>query len=149
MLEVAQKKINKKKLTSYTLVEGDAENLPFEDNSFDCVTIAYGLRNLGSPQKGLEEFNRVLRDGGELAILEFMEPKSNFLKRFFGFYFNSILPRVGALFSNSKAYRYLPESVKNFMNNKELEETLQKTGFKKLISKNFSFGITSVFIFTK
>ena len=149
MLEVAQKKINKKKLTTYTLVEGDAENLPFEDNSFDCVTIAYGLRNLGSPQRGLEEFNRVLKDGGELAILEFMEPKSNFLKRVFGFYFNSILPRVGALFSNSKAYRYLPESVKNFMNNKELEETLQKTGFKKLISKNFSFGITSVFIFTK
>ena len=149
MLEVAQNKINKKKLIGFTLVEGDAENLPFEDNSFDCVTIAYGLRNLGSPQRGLEEFKRVLREGGKLAILEFMEPQSNFLKRIFGFYFNCILPKVGALFSNSKAYRYLPESVKNFMNNKELEIMLLEVGFTKVTSKNISFGITSGFIFTK
>tara|TARA_Y100000588_G_C14175632_1_gene891214 strand:- start:547 stop:1260 length:714 start_codon:yes stop_codon:yes gene_type:complete len=149
MLAVAQRKIDKKKLNGYTLIEGDAENLPFEDSSFDCVTIAYGLRNLGSPKKGLEEFNRVLKDGGKLAVLEFMEPQSNFLKRVFGFYFNFILPKVGALFSNSKAYRYLPESVKNFMNNKELEKTLEEIGFIKVVSKNFSLGITSVFIFTK
>mgnify|MGYP001241385725 CR=1 FL=1 len=144
MLEIAKKKANKYKFNDIIFIEGDAENLPFEDNSFDKVVISYGLRNLGDVEKGLKEFYRVLKPGGKLGVLEFFEPKSTIMTKLFKFYFNKVLPRIGSLFSNSKAYRYLPESVENFVSPEELKKLLENSNFSNCFTKNMSFGITTI-----
>ena len=144
MLEIAKKKLKKFKIDDIDFIEGDAENLPFNDNTFDKIVISYGLRNLGDCQKGIEEFHRVLKPGGKLGILEFLQPQSTIIAKIFKFYFNKILPRVASLFSNSKAYRYLPESVENFMSPNELKVLLKEVSFNNISSKNMSFGITTI-----
>jgi len=144
MLEIAKKKLKKFKIDDIDFIEGDAENLPFDDNTFDKIVISYGLRNLGDCQKGIEEFHRVLKPGGKLGILEFLQPQSTIIAKIFKFYFNKILPRVASLFSNSKAYRYLPESVENFMSPNELKVLLKEISFNNISSKNMSFGITTI-----
>ena len=149
MLEKAKEKSKKYKIDDISFIEGDAENLPFDDNTFDKLVISYGLRNLGNCEKGLSEFYRVLKPNGKIGILEFLHPKSTIIARIFKFYFNKILPRVASLFSNSKAYRYLPESVENFLSADELKLALNKVGFDDVSSKNMSFGITSIINATK
>ena len=144
MLEKARQKSKKYNISDIDFIEGDAENLPFDDNTFDKVVISYGLRNLGSFKKGLSEFHRVLKPSGKLGILEFLHPRSTFTAKLFKFYFNNILPRVASLFSSSKAYRYLPESVENFLSSDELEILLKDAGFKEIKSKNLTFGITTM-----
>ena len=149
MLEKAKQKSKKYKIDDISFIEGDAENLPFDDNTFDKLVISYGLRNLGNCERGLSEFYRVLKPNGKIGILEFLHPKSTIIARIFKFYFNTILPRVASLFSNSKAYRYLPESVENFLSADELKSALNKVGFDDVSSKNMSFGITSIVNATK
>ena len=144
MLEKAKQKSKKYNISDIAFIEGDAENLPFDDNSFDKVVISYGLRNLGSFEKGLAEFHRVLKPNGKLGILEFLHPQSTIIAKLFKFYFNNILPRVASLFSNSKAYRYLPESVENFLSSDELELLLKNAGFTNVKSLNMTFGITTM-----
>ena len=144
MLEVAKKKSKKFNIKDITFIEGDAEDLPFEDNTFDKLLISYGFRNLGDPEKGLHEFYRVLKPGGEVGILEFFQPKSTIMAKVFKFYFNKILPRIASLFSNSKAYRYLPESVENFVTPNELKILLERAHFHNILLKNMSFGITTI-----
>ena len=144
MLEIAKKKSKKLKVDDIDFIEGDAESLPFNDNTFDKLVISYGLRNLGDCKKGLEEFYRVLKPNGKLGILEFLRPKSTIMAKIFKFYFNNILPRIASLFSNSKAYRYLPESVENFISPDELKILLKEVGFHDVSSKNMSFGITTI-----
>ena len=149
MLEKAKQKSKKYKIDDISFIEGDAENLPFDDNTFDKLVISYGLRNLGNCERGLSEFYRVLKPNGKIGILEFLHPKSTIIARIFKFYFNKILPRVASLFSNSKAYRYLPESVENFLSADELKSALNKVGFNDVSSKNMSFGVTSIVNATK
>ena len=149
MLEKAKQKSKKYKIDDISFIEGDAENLPFDDNTFDKLVISYGLRNLGNCERGLSEFYRVLKPNGKIGILEFLHPKSTIIAKIFKFYFNKILPRVASLFSNSKAYRYLPESVENFLSAHELKLALNKVGFDDVSSKNMSFGITSIVNATK
>ena len=149
MLEKAKEKAKKYKIDDISFIEGDAENLPFDDNTFDKLVISYGLRNLGNCERGLSEFYRVLKPNGKIGILEFLHPKSTIIAKIFKFYFNKILPRVASLFSNSKAYRYLPESVENFLSADELKLALNKVGFNDVSSKNMSFGITSIVNATK
>ena len=144
MLEIAKGKSKKLKINDIDFIEGDAESLPFSDNTFDKVVISYGLRNLGDCEKGVKEFHRVLKPNGELGILEFLQPQSTIIAKAFKFYFNKILPRIAALFSNSKAYRYLPESVENFMSPNKLKKLLKEVGFQDISSKNISFGITTI-----
>ena len=144
MLEKAKQKSKKYNISDIDFIEGDAENLPFDDNSFDKVVISYGLRNLGNFEKGLSEFHRVLKPNGRLGILEFLHPRSTVSAKLFKFYFNNILPRVASLFSNSKAYRYLPESVQNFLSSDELELLLKDVGFTGVKSSNMTFGITTM-----
>ena len=144
MLEIAKKKSSKYNIDDILFIEGDAENLPFEDNTFDKVVISYGLRNLGDPNKGIKEFYRVLKPEGTLGVLEFFEPKSTIMTGLFKLYFNKILPRIASLFSNSKAYRYLPESVENFVTSEELKILFQNNSFKDISTKNMSFGITTI-----
>jgi len=144
MLEIAKEKSKKLKIEDINFIEGDAENLPFEDNSFDKVVISYGLRNLGDCEKGIKEFHRVLKPNGKLGVLEFLQPKSTIIAKVFKIYFNKILPRIASLFSNSKAYRYLPESVENFISPDDLKILLKRVGFNDISSKNMSFGITTI-----
>ena len=144
MLDIAKKKSKKMNAEDIVFMEGDAENLPFDDNAFNKLVISYGLRNLGDCKKGLEEFYRVLKPNSKIGILEFLHPKLTIMSKLFKFYFNNILPRVASLFSNSKAYRYLPESVENFMTPNELKILLEEVGFKNVSCNNLTFGITTI-----
>ena len=126
-------------------VEADALDLPFADKSFDALTIAFGLRNLENPQRGLREMRRVIRPGGALVILEFSKPIVPVMGSAFNFYFHHILPRIGAVISGDrKAYQYLPDSVRQFPAQAELAEWLLAAGFVDVSYKNLSGGIAAL-----
>ena len=147
MLAVGQTKIEAKKLTSVIqLVKTDAEKMPFNDNQFDAITIAFGVRNFENLSKGLAEMNRVLKPGGQLFILEFSKVKTFPIKQFYNFYFRYITPTIGKLFSKSnQAYSYLPNSVAVFPEGEEMCVILQESGFKNTLCKPVSFGIASIY----
>tara|TARA_B100000700_G_scaffold111610_1_gene125653 strand:+ start:233 stop:946 length:714 start_codon:yes stop_codon:yes gene_type:complete len=146
MVHHAQKKaISKGNSDNFTFVQGDGENLPFEDNSFDALTISYGFRNIGHFEQAMAEFNRVLKPGGICAVLEFQEPRSKIFGKIYQFYFKYILPRIGAFFARSDAYRYLPESVQNFLTREEMLELMQSKGFSNQKFEDLTFGVTSLF----
>jgi demethylmenaquinone methyltransferase/2-methoxy-6-polyprenyl-1,4-benzoquinol methylase len=127
------------------LAEGNALRLPFADQSFDIVTIAFGLRNLERVDLGLAEIFRVLRPGGRVAILEFSRPILPGFRQLFTFYFNRILPRIGAIISGSStAYTYLPQSVGNFPDQKNLARMMTMTGFSGVRYHNLSLGIAAL-----
>lgn len=145
MLKLAEKKLNDLGLknsnqTSLTLNAMSAEKLEFPDQSFDAVTISFGLRNVGDKERALEEFKRVLKPGGKLFVLEFFQSKSGILSHLFRFYFHFILPLIGALFSDKKAYTYLPKSVDSFYEIQEFSKILEKKGFLKSRQKIFLWG---------
>jgi demethylmenaquinone methyltransferase/2-methoxy-6-polyprenyl-1,4-benzoquinol methylase len=126
-------------------VEADALSLPFADKSFDALTIAFGLRNLENPQRGLREMRRVIRPDGALVILEFSKPIVPVMGPAFNFYFHHILPRIGALISGDrKAYQYLPDSVRQFPAQAELAEWLRAAGFTDVGYRNLSGGIAAL-----
>lgn len=132
MLEVGVKKVKNKNLEDTISLEwGDSENLRFEDNSFDAVTVAFGVRNFGNLEKGIEEIYRVLKPGGKAVVLEFSRPRLPVFKQLYDFYFKAILPTIGKLTSRDpKAYRYLYESVQAFPDYDSFTEVLTKRGFK-------------------
>jgi demethylmenaquinone methyltransferase/2-methoxy-6-polyprenyl-1,4-benzoquinol methylase len=126
-------------------VEADALCLPFADESFDALTIAFGLRNLEDPLQGLAEMRRVLKPGGALVILEFSKPVVPVFKHCFNFYFRHILPKVGALISgDGTAYQYLPDSVSKFPDQDELVAILHSIEFKEPAYRNLSGGIAAL-----
>ena len=115
MLELAKKKIDKRGLTDkFEVVQGDAESLPFLNNTFDALSISYGIRNVGTISTALSEFHRVLKPSGRLSILEFAEPEGWFFGGLYRFYFDHILPKIAGVLSSKSAYSYLPESVRHF-----------------------------------
>lgn len=119
----------------------DALHLPFSDASFDLITTAFGFRNLASYEAGLREFARVLKEGGELGILEFTEPNAGPMARLFRFYFKNILPRVGgAISGNAEAYQYLPGSVSKFPSPPELSALMEESGFRDIRIASWNFG---------
>ena len=127
------------------LTEGNAMQLPFADQSFDVVTIAFGLRNLERVDLGLKEILRVLKPGGRAAILEFSRPIVPIFRQLFEFYFHRILPQIGSLISGSKtAYTYLPQSVSNFPDQKRLAALMRETGFSNVRYHNLSAGIAAL-----
>src|SRR5882724_5057540 len=127
------------------LSEGDALNLPFAANSFNAVTISFGLRNLESFSGGLSEILRVLKPGGRAGILEFSQPVLPIFSHLFGFYFSKILPFIGRLVSGSNsAYTYLPESVSKFPNQKTLASMMTEIGFDHVRYHNLSGGIAAL-----
>jgi demethylmenaquinone methyltransferase/2-methoxy-6-polyprenyl-1,4-benzoquinol methylase len=129
------------------LAEGDALHLPFAREQFDAVTIAFGLRNLVNVEGGLVEILRVLKPGGRAAVLELSHPVFPPLRWAFGFYFDHILPRIGAIVSGSSfAYRYLPDSVRAFPTQQRLAEMMRAAGFVKVNYHNLSGGIAAVHI---
>lgn len=126
-------------------VEADALRLPFGDGTFDLVTTAFGFRNLANYGEGLKEIRRVLRAGGEIAILEFCEPKGELFGAMYRFYFRRILPVVGGVISgDSAAYSYLPRSVGRFPGPQELAELIDAAGFEKVRFERWMGGIVAL-----
>ena len=130
-----------------SMQQGDSENLPFDDNSFDAYTVGFGVRNFENLNKGLSEMHRVLNPGGITVILEFSKPKRFPIKQLFGFYFKYIMPTIGNLLSkDSSAYTYLPESVMAFPEGEDFLNEMGKVGFKNLRQKKLTGGIASIYI---
>ena len=147
MLEIGRKKIQGKKLENHLeLKQADACSLPFEESTFDAVTVAFGARNFEDLNRGLREMNRVLKPGGKVVILEFSNPKRFPIKQLFSFYFNGILPAIGKLISShDSAYTYLPESVKAFPDGERFTKNLEETGFRSIKTKELTLGIASIY----
>jgi demethylmenaquinone methyltransferase/2-methoxy-6-polyprenyl-1,4-benzoquinol methylase len=147
MIAIGREKIAKKKLNHIIhLQKADAENLPFENNSFDAITVAFGVRNFENLEKGLAELRRVLKEDGKLVVLEFSQPKAFPVKQLFGFYSTYILPQIGKMVSSdSSAYTYLPESVKAFPEGNAFLDILHSQGFKSTKWISLSFGISAIY----
>jgi demethylmenaquinone methyltransferase / 2-methoxy-6-polyprenyl-1,4-benzoquinol methylase len=144
MLEVGRKKVQRRGLSSKVeLLKGDSENLGFEENKFDAVTVGFGVRNFENLEKGLGEIRRVMRPGAMLVVLEFSRPKRSPFRQIYNFYFKTILPKLGRLISKDKsAYTYLPESVELFPDGQDFENILKKVGFKDTTCEALTFGIS-------
>ena len=117
-----------------------AESLDFGDETIDCASISFGLRNVVNKERGLSEFARILKPGGTFLILEFFTPSSGFLSKAFQLYFHKILPQIGRIFSEKEAYTYLPKSVASFYSPAELRDSLTSKGFIIEKEVNFLFG---------
>ena len=132
------------------LRSGDSENLPFAENKFDAVTVAFGVRNFENLNKGLNEIFRVLKPGGMLVVLEFSRPRKFPFKQLYRFYFRFILPRIRRVVSSDKAaYTYLPESVEVFPDGEDFIHILHQVGFKNTQCRSLTFGISSIYVGTK
>lgn len=147
MLKVAQQKIERMGIQSnIKLICEDAENLSLPSNSFDVVTISFGIRNFENIDKGLSEFYRILREGGSLFVMEFSTPKHKVFNVLYRFYSKYILPVIGRVISkDNKAYTYLPESIVEFYQEDEFTDLLQKTGFDKCSAISLSNGIAHIY----
>jgi demethylmenaquinone methyltransferase/2-methoxy-6-polyprenyl-1,4-benzoquinol methylase len=122
------------------------EDLPFADNTFDSITIAFGIRNVVDRKLGLAEMWRVLSPGGRIIILEFSTPRSMLFRQIYYFYFRRLLPVVGGLFSRYNAYKYLPDSVIEFPSHKEFSLMLSEAGFRNIHIRELTFGIATIYI---
>ncbi len=151
MLSVGQKKINEKKLSDkIQMVQADSENLPYPDNYFDAITVAFGVRNFENLDKGLSEINRVLSPCGIFVVLETSVPTKFPFKQGYKFHSNVILPTVGKLFSKDKsAYTYLSESASKFPHGEAFNAILRKNGFKDVKNLPQTFGVASIYTATK
>lgn len=148
MLEIAQKKIIKKKAQKKISVHvGNACQIPCADQSFDLVTISFGIRNFSSPQKALQEIHRVLRADGQLMIMEFSLPKNPIVKMIYLGYFRYLLPFIGKIISqNKEAYSYLNKTVEDFPYGSEFVSMLNEAGFKNNQARQFTFGVATLYL---
>lgn len=147
MLEIGRHKVKQRNLHQrLQLQQADSENLPFPDNTFEAITVAFGVRNFENLAKGLLEMYRVLKPGGVIAILEFSRPTGFLFKKIFNVYFKYLLPLVGRFTSKDpKAYRYLYESVQAFPDGENFLKIFNQTGFKSGICKKLTMGICSIY----
>lgn len=145
MMAVGAQKCMKRNV-EVTFVKGDAQAMPFEDNTFDAVTCAYGCRNFRSLDEGLKEMFRVLKPGGQVTILEFSYPSNVLVRAAYDLYFTHILPWVGRIVSRDKtAYTYLNRSVKSFCWGEEFIQHLHDAGFTRGTFLPLTFGITTIY----
>ncbi len=147
MLEIGRQKIEKSHLQDRIQLQlGDAEKLPFGDESFDAAMVAFGVRNFEDLQAGLKEICRVLKPGASFFVLEFSKPRQFPVKQFYAFYSKYFLPFAGRLISKDNgAYTYLPESVQAFPDGDDFLNEMNKAGFQKLKAEKLSFGIASLY----
>jgi len=151
MLNVGRDKVKRLRLDQVIeFRKGDSENMPFANNQFDAITVAFGVRNFETLENGLKEFRRVLKDDGVAIILEFSKPRYFPMKQFYFFYFFKILPFIGKLVSkDSSAYSYLPESVMAFPDDQKFLSILNQVGFSRTSQKRLTFGIATIYIAQK
>ncbi len=151
MLDVGKKKITDKNLDNIIeMIVGDSEDLPFEENSFNAVTVAFGVRNFETLEKGLAEIYRVLKPKGTFVVLETSVPTKTPFKQGYYFHCNYILPAVGRLFSKDRsAYTYLSESAAVFPHGENFNNILRKIGFIEVENKPQTFGVATIYIATK
>ena len=151
MLEHGRKKL--KKAGHHAIIElkyGDSENIPFQDESFDAITVAFGVRNFENLKQGLTEMKRVLKPGAKAVILEFSKPKTFPIKQLYNFYFHNLLPLIGKRVSkDASAYSYLPESVDAFPEGDTFEKILKEVGFKSKETHSLFFGVASIYVAEK
>jgi demethylmenaquinone methyltransferase/2-methoxy-6-polyprenyl-1,4-benzoquinol methylase len=146
MLAVGRQKIAKMGLKRIHLENGDSEDLPFDDGSFDAISVAFGVRNFEHLEKGLTEMRRVLKKGGKLVILEFSQPSAFPIKQFYNLYNKTVLPLAGKIFAGSKeAYTYLPASVMAFPEGQSFLNILEAVGYQKVKQNRLSFGICTLY----
>ena len=147
MLEVGRTKVVKANLSDkIKMVVGDSENIPFDDNTFDAITVSFGVRNFENLDKGLQEILRVLKPEGKFVVLETSNPTKFPFKQGYKLYTNIILPLIGKLFSKDKvAYSYLSKSANSFPFGQAFNNILQKNGFKEAKNLPVTFGVASIY----
>lgn len=147
MLEVGKQKINKANLSGkIDMIVGDSEEMPFEHDTFDAITVSFGVRNIANLDKGIKEIARVLKPTGVLVILETSNPTKFPFKQGYKFYTNFILPLVGKLFSKDKvAYTYLSESANSFPFGEAFNNILRKNGFSDVKHNPVTFGVATIY----
>ena len=151
MLEVGKQKISNANLSDkIEMVVGDSENMPFKDNTFDAITVSFGVRNFANLDKGLTEIRRVLKPNGTFVILETSNPTKFPFKQGYKFYTSFILPIIGKIFSKDKvAYSYLSESANYFPFGKKFDNILKKNGFINTEYKPVTFGVATIYSASK
>ena len=151
MLDVGRKKIEAQKLSDkIEMILADSENMPFENDTFDAITVAFGVRNFETLEKGLAEILRVLKPNGIFVILETSVPEKTPYKQGYTFYSKNILPLIGKLFSkDDSAYQYLSESASVFPYGETLNNILRKIGFIDVVSMPQTFGVATIYSATK
>ena len=144
MMEEGMKKIHKRGLNSQiTFFEGDALALPFKDDSFDAAGAAFGIRNIPDKKQALREMCRVVKPRGKVLILEMTFPRNLKLRKFFLWYFNNIIPRLGRMLAgNQAAYQYLPDSIQDFLHPEKLTKLFKETGLENIREFSMTGGIT-------
>lgn len=146
MMRIGRQKCEKMNLPA-EFIHANAQQMPFDDNSFDGVSCAYGCRNFSDLDAGLREMHRVLKPGGQVTILEFSNPRNKLIAAFYSIYFNHILPTIGRWVSKDKtAYSYLNMSVKQFCQGEEFLSHLRKAGFVDAEFSELTFGISTIYI---
>ena len=150
MLKIARKKIDELKIDNIALKTCEAENLVFEDNHFDIVSIGYGVRNFSNLEKGLSESYRVLKRDGKLIILETSVPENPIIKFFYTIITSIYIPIIAFIFSGkTKAYLYLLDSTKKFPPKNKFIEMLYRTGFEKVETRRKLYGASTIYIISK
>lgn len=142
MLAVAREKVREAGVSFWvTLTQGNAMELPYEDDTFDLVTIGFGLRNLPDTEQGMQELYRVLKPGGQLVVLETSQPDNPVIKPFWKMYFKGVMPMMGKVFAHDKdSYDYLEKTTEEFMSFTALADLMRDTGFKTVAYQRFNFG---------
>lgn len=147
MLEVGRRKVTKASIGErITLQQADCLHLPFADNSFDCITVAYGVRNFEHLLEGYKEMYRVLREGGKLTVIELSTPTSKLVKPFYKFYTRCIIPVAGRLVSKDvRAYSYLPESIAAVAQGKAMTAQMEEAGLRDTACRPLTFGVCTIY----
>ncbi len=151
MLDVGKKKIQQQGLQSVIeLIYGDSETINFPDNSFDAVTVAFGVRNFQNLEKGLSEMHRVLKPNGKIVVLEFSRPKHKLFRGLTEFYMKVVAPKAGSMFAKNKdAYQYLNTSIQAFPEREQFTEVMKRNGYQKIYYKPLSLGICCIYCGSK
>ena len=147
MLAVAEQKIAKRQLAGrVTLVHGDAQSLPYGDAELDATTIAFGIRNVPDRAQGLRELARVVRPGGRVAVLELGEPRRGVMSAAARFHTHHVVPRLGALLSGAREYRYLEKSIAAFPPRDDFAAMMRASGLEVILAEPLTFGVCTLYV---